>query len=267
MNSSNTTFSRDYWHGEDYAINSNSQKESAEECLQLLQFKGTEAILDVGCGEGKISSSIARKVPEGMVIGVDISPSMIHAAKKSWGHVKNLSFQIQDATTLSFNNQFDIIVSFTAMQWVMDQSRALFCFKRALKKRGTILIQMPIGLPPALKEAVQQTASSDAWKLFFNCFSPPWRFFQPEEYRNLLTEIQFSPQKINTFLKHERFPSREIFTNFLKQWLPYLRPIPDNLKNKFLSEVIEAYLKILPCNNEGQVMFSIHRLDVLAEKE
>ena len=54
----------------------------AQEVLALLDLKGSERILDVGCGEGKITAEIASRVPRGSVVGVDPSRDMIGFAKR-----------------------------------------------------------------------------------------------------------------------------------------------------------------------------------------
>src|SRR5690348_13717857 len=132
--------------------NSESQKASAEDFMQDVQFKGTESILDIGCGDGKITAAIAKKVPDGSVIGVDISSSMIQVAKNAFLGQKNLSFLVEDAAKVDFNQKFDLITSFTVMQWVLEQTTALECFEKALKPGGKLWIQMPTGLPKARSE-------------------------------------------------------------------------------------------------------------------
>lgn len=66
--------------------------------------------------------------------------------------------------------------------------------------------------------------------------------------------------------KHERFPSRTIFQGFLKQWFPYLRPIPVDQKDAFLTELLDHYLTILPADEQGRVSFIVDRLEVEAIK-
>jgi trans-aconitate methyltransferase len=234
--------------------------------MQGMHLQGSESILDVGCGDGKITAAMALAVPQGSALGVDISPSMIQAAKNSFLHTKNLSFQLQDAAKLSFDQQFDLITSFTVMQWVLEQSAALRCFEKALKPKGKLWIQMPTGLPSAMELALQKTLSSDRWKGYFTEFAAPWRFYQSEEYRTLLLEAHLTPTRLSLVPKHERFPSRSIFQSFLKQWFPYLRPLPDDQKDAFLTDLLDLYLKILPPDEQGRVSFIVERLEVEAIK-
>lgn len=257
---------KDPWKGDEYAKNSESQKSSAEDFISTLDLHNASAVLDVGCGDGKITAAMARALCRAEIIGVDISPSMIEFARASFPNDPNLSFFVQDAAQLNFHEKFDLITSFTVKQWVLDQEQALEGFRTALKTGGRLCIQMPTGLPDAMDEALKKVTSSLKWEPYFTQFAAPWRFYQPEEYRDLLMRTQFSLNRLETATKHERFPSRAAFQGFLRQWFPYLRPLPADLKDAFLTELVDCYLQILPANEQGQVSFIVTRLEVEATK-
>jgi trans-aconitate methyltransferase len=258
--------SQDPWKGDEYAKNSQSQKDSAEDFIQGTQFNGTEAILDVGCGDGKITAAMAKAVPQGSVVGIDISPSMIQMAKNAFAASSNLSFQVQDAAKLCLDKKFDLITSFTVMQWVLEQEEALKGFERVLKPGGKLWIQMPTGLPVAMQHALEKTISNGKWKSYFTQFSAPWKFYQENEYRKLLSDAHFTIARLDVVTKHEKFPSRAVFHGFLKQWFPYLRPLPVDQKEGFLTELLDNYLKLLPADEQGRVSFIVDRLEVEALK-
>ena len=50
------------------------------------QIEPTDNILDVGCGAGWLSRILAKRVPEGRVVGMDISDEMIHRARRQRGY-------------------------------------------------------------------------------------------------------------------------------------------------------------------------------------
>src|SRR5688500_11727061 len=108
------------WNASDYARISTLQQVMAEEQLRLLKLEGSERILDVGCGDGKITAAIAARVPHGSVVGVDPSGDMIAFASKHFT-CANLRFEVADARHLPFRGEFDLIVSFNALHWVRDQ--------------------------------------------------------------------------------------------------------------------------------------------------
>lgn len=257
---------KDPWKGDEYAKNSESQKSSAEDFIATLDLHNASAVLDVGCGDGKITAAIARALPCAEIVGVDISSSMIDFALAAFSSYPNLSFFVQDAASVHFQEKFDLITSFTVMQWVLEQKQALERFEKALKPGGRLCIQMPTGLPDAMEKALSKTISSSKWEKYFTHFSAPWKFYQPKEYRSLLVSAKFSPTRLETMTKHEKFPSRAVFQGFLRQWFPYLRPLPADLKDGFLTELVDCYLQLLPVDDQGQVSFIVTRLEVEAVK-
>lgn len=84
------------WSAADYASNSKVQQKWARELITKLKLRGDERILDVGCGDGKITAEIARALPRGEAVGVDASPQMIEFAEKAF-QLSNLNFRVVDA--------------------------------------------------------------------------------------------------------------------------------------------------------------------------
>ena len=107
------------WDAEDYERHSNAQKEWAHELLAKLDLQSIEAVLDIGCGDGKVTAEIGRSVPLGRVVGIDNSEAMIESAKKTYPQTTfpNLTFQLMDARRLVFEEQFDVCFSNAALRF------------------------------------------------------------------------------------------------------------------------------------------------------
>src|SRR6516225_9799451 len=104
------------WNAPGYARIAGLQEAMAAEVLSLLELKGTERVLDLGCGNGKVTAEIAARVPEGAVVGVDSSANMIAFASDHFGSTVlcNLRFETADIRCLAFREEFDLVVSFNA---------------------------------------------------------------------------------------------------------------------------------------------------------
>jgi trans-aconitate 2-methyltransferase len=61
------------WNPENYRLHSSQQQKWAREILARLELRGDERILDLGCGDGKVTAEVARRVPHGQVVGLDSS--------------------------------------------------------------------------------------------------------------------------------------------------------------------------------------------------
>lgn len=106
-----------------------------------LKFNGTEEVLDIGCGPGKLSIEALKLLPNGRLVGIDLSPQMILKAKETAMQSKaaNAEFLTGDAMNLQFgDDRFDIVFSSNAFPWVADQSLFLEEAFRVLKPGGKL---------------------------------------------------------------------------------------------------------------------------------
>ena len=114
------------WDAEDYARNSAGQQEWALELIPKLGLKGNERVLDVGCGDGKITAAIADALDFGSVLGIDSSPEMVaHATKAFPENRARLAFACLDVREISFLREFDVVFSNAALHWVPDHGPLL----------------------------------------------------------------------------------------------------------------------------------------------
>jgi ubiquinone/menaquinone biosynthesis C-methylase UbiE len=126
-----------------YSSNSSAQKNWGFELLAKLNFKGNERVLDVGCGDGKLSAEVAQILPKGSVLGIDLSEDMISFARNNYTQDKfpNLTFMQINADELTFDSEFDVVFSNAVLHWIKDPENALKCFWESLKPGGIFLAQ------------------------------------------------------------------------------------------------------------------------------
>ncbi|MEI8126113.1 MAG: methyltransferase domain-containing protein [Parachlamydiaceae bacterium] len=259
----------DYWKAEEYYQNSSSQKNAAADLMKYVPIKENDKILDVGCGDGKITAEISARVKNGLVFGVDVSSAMIEFAKETFSqkNFPNLYFFLKDAQKLDFENEFDIVFSFTTLQWVQNHDAFLEGAYNGLKSSGILAVTMPMGLPSTLEQAVTELISLPEWSSYFIGFSTGWNFVNDVQYEKLLVTNQFIPFRLAIVPQKDVFPSREVFEKFISQWFPYLRPLPQNLKAAFLTQVVDRFLELESLFPNGEVHFKIRRLEVVAKKQ
>ena len=68
------------WNPADYRAHSGTQNALAMELVDALRLRGDESILDIGCGDGRVTTELARRVPHGSFLGIDSSDAMIELA-------------------------------------------------------------------------------------------------------------------------------------------------------------------------------------------
>src|SRR5882757_1470762 len=108
------------WNAADYAKHSQGQERWAQELLAGSELRSDETVLDIGCGDGRTTAVIAQRVPNGTVLGVDLSADMVQHASDCFGDIHNLAFQQADASALPFDSRFTLVYSNATLHWVRD---------------------------------------------------------------------------------------------------------------------------------------------------
>lgn len=256
------------WKAVDYHKHSSVQFNAAIQLLQQLGLKGTESILDVGCGDGKITAMIANFVPKGQIRGIDISPEMIHFANLTFSQKDNLNlkFLVQDAQKLDYHEKFDLVFSCFALQWLRNPELFFVGALKSLKSSGCLVASVPLGISEELEQAIEFTIFQPTWKIYYENFLPNWHFKATEDYERLIVESGLSLSSCVRVSQEILFESRTAFENYIIPWFTYLNPLPEHLKMIFFKQVIDKYLEYVPIIGHGAVSFKFLRIDLSAKK-
>jgi trans-aconitate 2-methyltransferase len=258
------------WNAQDYAKNSTTQQTWARELLLKLKLNGHESVLDVGCGDGKITAEIAGYVPDGTVVGVDSSKEMIELAHYSFAKDKypNLSFQVIDARQLAFQEQFDVVFSNAALHWIKDHKPVIAGIQRSLTPEGRILLQMGgKGNAESIISILEELMSENEWRGFFSDFAFSYGFYDPEEYMVWINEAGLNPVRIELIPKVMSYDKRDGLAGWVRTtWLPYLERLPEERREGFITRLIDKYIEKYPPDNGGKINVNMMRLEVEATK-
>lgn len=239
------------WHASDYHRQSSLQQAMAEEQLGRLTLAGGERILDVGCGDGKITAAIAARVERGSVLGVDPSRQMIAFATSHFGPLApqgslpqmNLGFEVGDARHLPYRDEFDLVVSFNALHWVPEQVAALQSIRAALKPGGRAILRMVSrGQREALEDVIEEVRQRARWAGNFAGFRTPYAHFTPEEYRALAEQAGLRVVNLRVEDKAWDFQTRESFAAFARAtFVEWTQHLPQSECENFITDVLDRY--------------------------
>jgi trans-aconitate methyltransferase len=256
------------WNAKDYSKSSSAQLTWALELIDKLDLRGDEKVLDVGCGDGKATLEIAKRLPRGSVVGIDSAQEMIEHAKQTYPKetCPNMRFQIRDALNLNFDNAFDVIFSNATLHWVQDHLRVLQGVGKGLKKDGKLLFQMGgKGNAQDIINTVNDVIEKNKWKIYFEDFSFPYTFCSPEEYGRWLRGVGFHPKRIELIPKDMTQKGKDGLAGWIRTtWLPYTERIPENNCDQFIDDIINLYLERFPIDDNGLVHIKMMRLEVEA---
>lgn len=254
------------WDAPEYARLSGLQLAMAEEVLALLKLKGTERVLDVGCGNGKVTAEIAARVPHGAVVGVDSSADMVSFASRQFGLAArpNLRFEVADARSLPFKGEFDLIVSFNALHWIPEQDQPLRSIRLAMKSDGVAQLRLvPAGKRKSLENVIEETRLSADWVRYFRGFHDPYLHLTPEQYAASAERNGFQVRHIYTQDKSWDFKSRSAFQAFgsvtFVEWTKF---IPESERLAFVSDVLDRYRIVAADHRDEENMFKFYQMDI-----
>ena len=96
-------------------------------------------VVDIGCGQGHLTATLATRWPDAIVEGFDSSPEMIADA----ADVAEVKFSVADARDWQPGVGVDVIVSNAALQWVPRHLSLMAQWASALPSGGWLAVQMP----------------------------------------------------------------------------------------------------------------------------
>ncbi|HET9206693.1 MAG TPA: methyltransferase domain-containing protein [Burkholderiaceae bacterium] len=103
-------------------------------------------VLDVGCGPGTITVGVAQLVAPGVVIGIDIQPSLVERARAlaAARALPNVRFEVADVHALPFaDGSFDAAFGNGVLMHLAEPMHALTQMRRVLRPGGVIGVRDP----------------------------------------------------------------------------------------------------------------------------
>ena len=256
------------WNPKDYAQNSGAQRGWAEDLMERLHLSGDERILDIGCGDGKISAALADHVPDGAVLGIDRSADMIRfAQERHASSTPRLDFEVCDAAALQFENEFDVVFSNAALHWVQDHPSVVQGIARALRPGGRVLLSMGgKGNVAEVIASTQSLAKAPDWAPYFEDAFFTYSFHATEDYQAWLSDEGLEAVRLELVPK-DMVHTREKFTAWIRTtWIRHTQRVPEDRRERFISDLVDHYLMRCPPDPEGLVHTRMVRLEVEATK-
>lgn len=157
--------------------------------LDGMRLGPEDNVLDVGCGAGWLARLIAEQVPEGRVVGLDISDEMIRRARRNNLDLENTMFVIGEAGEIPWDaNFFTHAISVEAAYYWPDPRAALREIHRVLHEGGSAWV---------LINYYRENAHAHQWGEILNV---PAHLFSAAEWAGFFAEAGF------TGVEHDRIP-------------------------------------------------------------
>jgi trans-aconitate 2-methyltransferase len=119
-------------------------------------------VVDLGCGPGNATATLAERWPEAQVHGIDADPAMVAAAGPLAG--PRLTFAREDVRTWRPAEPVDVIVSNAVLQWVPGHLDLLPGWVHALRPGGALAFQVPRMSGSPAGQVFSEVAGFPEWR-------------------------------------------------------------------------------------------------------
>lgn len=187
----------------------------AERLTDLVEIGPGETVIDVACGTGIVARTAARRVrSDGTVVGVDINPAMLDAARRFAADVvPTIDWREGDAAALPADDAgFDVALCQQALQFLPDPTVALREMHRVLRPDGRLglAVLRPVEHNPAyvpLADAMERHLGEEAGEMMRSPF-PRW---DRDALRDLVSGAGFRGVEVHLDVRAVRYPSPGAF--------------------------------------------------------
>lgn len=174
------------WFADSYDRHARFVSDLGGEILGWLAPAEGERVLDLGCGDGRLTKRIADA--GATVIGVDMSANLLAAARDLGLDVREM-----DGQALTFHSEFDAVFSNAALHWMRDAEAVVAGVRRALKPGGRFVAEFGghgnvAAVVTAMRAAATRFGGDPG-------IAGPWYYPTPDEYSELLGRHGFEVQR------------------------------------------------------------------------
>jgi trans-aconitate 2-methyltransferase len=191
------------WDPAQYQRFSDERSRPFFDLLARVHAENPRSVVDLGCGPGNLTATLAARWPDARVLGVDSSPEMIEAAQVEAAQVQaadaqaaqarggpaaagRLSFALGDIKDWKPEGQVDVLVSNAALQWVPGVPGLLARWADALPEGGWLGFQVPGNFFQPSHAILRELAASDRWRSLLGSVELNRQAADPAEYVGLL---------------------------------------------------------------------------------
>lgn len=236
------------WDGRSYDRVSLPQQEWARSVLERLPLRGDEVVLDAGCGSGRVTKELLDRVPDGRVIAVDGSPSMVETAREVLSGEDRLTLIVSDLLDVSpalleeegAGGEVDAVFSNATFHWIRDHD-ALFRALRSVMRPGARLVAQCGGRGNVAEwvAVIEELAAREPYEEYLQGVNA-WNFYGPEETEERLAAAGFTD--IVTGLQEVPTVEPDDPREFARTvgLAAHLDSLPEELRDPFTDEVVQG---------------------------
>ena len=180
------------WNPDQYNRFAAEREQPFWDLVALLEpASGPADLVDLGCGDGRLTADLHRRLGAGTTVGIDSSPEMLARADQHRG--SGIAFQPGDLA--QWGGTADIVFANAALQWVPEHRDVLARWRAGLRRGGQLAVQVPANNTHPSHVVARELAAE-----WLGDAAPPdpveANVLAPEDYAGILYNLGFERQQV-----------------------------------------------------------------------
>ncbi|MFB9125681.1 trans-aconitate 2-methyltransferase [Paraburkholderia dipogonis] len=252
------------WHAKQYVLFENERTRPVRDLLAAVPPADVKTAVDIGCGPGNSTETLAARVPGAAVSGMDSSPDMIAAARQ---RLPQFRFDVSDIATWDAPGPYDLILANAVLQWVPDHERLFPSLVGKLAPGGSLAVQMPDNLDEPAHLLLREIAADGPWAQKLKGVERTMRY-GAQWYYALLDPLCARVDVWRTVYHHPLAGGADAVVEWFKgsALRPFLAELDDAEQAAFLGRYREAIAAAYPALADGTVLLPFPRLFIVATR-
>ena len=255
------------WNSEAYHRLSEPQYQWGLKMLKVLAVRGDEHILDAGCGSGKLTAELLKRLPQGRVIAVDLSENMVGAAreflKPQFG--AQILCMHSDLCELALEKVADGVFSAATFHWVSDRGKMFERLCAALKPGGWFVAQAGGGRTlEGFWRIADAVLLHEPFAEHLKGFKRQQDYLDAEITREQMQAAGFADIDVKLQDAPVKFPDEASFREFIRtvNLKNHVERLPAELRERLLDEVAEESM-----GSELPLTLDYQRINLRAKRD
>ena len=231
------------------------------ELVARIEAEAPSTVVDLGCGEGSLTASLAQRWPGARVTGVDSSPEML-AAAAAVAVPGRVEFSLGDVREWSPSEPVDVIVSNAVLHWVPGHDGLLTRWAASLRPGGWVAVQVPGNFRAPTHALLADLCHSPRWADRLADAAPRAdAVLEPAGYLDVLTRAGLAADAWETTYLHVLTGADPVLAWVRSTVLrPVLALLPEDDAARFTAEYADALRRAYPARADGTTVLPFRRV-------
>lgn len=226
-----------------------------DDLLALVRRRSDLRVVDLGCGTGELTASLADALPGSDVLGVDTSPEMLKKAAE----FSRPGLRFEHRPLEGVDGGWDLVFSNAALQWVDDHATLIPHLLSLLHPGGQLAVQVPSNHDHPTHTLIHETAAEEPFRTALDGWSRHSPVLAVERYAAML----HASGGIELTVFEKVYPHVLANADALLEWtsgtalVPYFERLHPALKERFIERYRQKLRERYP---EAPVFYGFKRI-------